>query len=185
MFRDRFLTRHFPFFPCRKIALLGSKAFSRKETGGGKRTRGYLTNRHMQTLITENHTLALGSRISPAQLTLIPSVKQCSLALQRGIREGRFGKPATIRPYSHEGNQVTQTLSHGSCQPDLLSWLFYWRQLCFFKGSKKPHLYAYFSIYDVECKTLSHSTSNTVWCHDCLYNPPVCINKDSVCLLSW
>ncbi len=67
-------------------------------------------HRHMQTLITENHTCTLWSQISSAHLTLISSVKQCSPALP-AITERHFGLPVTLRPYSCEVNQVTQKVN--------------------------------------------------------------------------
>lgn len=111
MFRDHLLTRHFLLLSLVENNITEKQRYLK---WGNEKACTVLSykHRHMQTLITENHTLALGHRSAQLSfffLPLISSVKQCSLTLQPTTREGHFSKPVTVRPYSCPVNQVTQT----------------------------------------------------------------------------
>lgn len=108
----------------------------------------YLTNADTyRPFITENHSLALWSQISWARLTLISSVKRCSLALLSAITWGHFGKPVTIQPCCHGVKQVTQTESKpvmASGSQICFYGFCFCRHLFFLNGCKKHHIYSQF-----------------------------------------
>lgn len=85
-------------------------------------------------------------------------------------RECHFGKPVTMRPYSHKAEQVSQTNQLWLLSARFLFYfLFYFciadvtARCCTLKGRTSLHLYSqFFAICGVESKQIPHITSHMI-----------------------